>query len=85
MESQEVSSFPEDGHQAILNKMNKIIQRLTESGRTMTVTRRINHNRSIALERSVINYWERATFTPSLKQIFDTMLCILERSYMYKM
>ena len=35
-----------DGHQAILNRM----KRQTESGRTLTI--RINHNRSTALERS---------------------------------
>ena len=32
-----------------------VSQRQTESGRTLTT--RINHNRSVALERSVINYW----------------------------
>ena len=49
------SSFPADGHQAILNKVMKS-QRQTESGRTLTI--RISHNRSTALERTVINYWE---------------------------
>ena len=53
-ENQEESSFPADGHNAILNKMNnKSIK--TESGQTLTI--RINHTRSTALERSVINYW----------------------------
>ena len=51
-ESQEVSSFPADGHKPIVKMNNN--QRLTESGRTMTIS--INHNRSTALERSVINY-----------------------------
>ena len=53
-ESQGVSSFQANVHQAILNIING--QRLTGSGRTNTI--KINHNRSAALERSVINYWE---------------------------
>ena len=42
------SSFPADGHLKG--------QRQTESGRTLTT--RIIYNRSVVLERSVINYWE---------------------------
>ena len=52
VKSQGDSSFPIDGHKAILNKLNS--KSKTESGRTLTI--RINHNRSIALEQSVINY-----------------------------
>ena len=70
-QSQEVSSFPADVHQAILNKAKRsaLSQQmstrlsLTKStnsqiltGRGRTVTIRINHNRSTALERSVMNY-----------------------------
>ena len=36
-----------------------VSQRQTESKRTLTI--RINHNRNIALERSVINYWAALT------------------------
>ena len=43
VESQEDTSFPADGHQGVLNKMN-------------TKSIKINHNRSTALERSVINH-----------------------------
>ena len=52
-ESQEISSFSVDVHEATLNVITNS-QRLTESGRTNTI--RINHNRSTALEPSVINY-----------------------------
>ena len=45
----EDSSFPADGIQAILNKMSK----KSECGRTLEI--RIKHNRSTALEQSVIN------------------------------
>ena len=55
MKSQGDSSFPTDGHTAILNRLDS--QRQTKRGRTLTI--RINHNRSIALERSLINYWGR--------------------------
>ena len=54
VKSQGDSSFPTDGHNAILNKLN-ISQRQTESGRTLTII--LNHNRRIALERSALNYW----------------------------
>ena len=50
LKSQRDSSFQSDGHKAILNKF-----RQTDSGRMLTI--RINHNRSIALERPAINYW----------------------------
>ena len=41
-----------------LSLINRTVsQRQTEIGRTLTI--RINHNRSIALECSVINYWGR--------------------------
>ena len=42
-----------DGHKAILNKLNS----KSKTNRKRTI--RINHNRSIALERSVINSWKR--------------------------
>ena len=50
-------SFPTDSpsHKAILNKLNSKSKTKKKSGRTLTT--RINHNRSIALKRSVINYW----------------------------
>ena len=47
-----------DGHQAILNKITKS-HRQSESGRTIII--RINHNRSIALEQSAVNYWGAST------------------------
>ena len=46
--------FVTDGHKAIPNTLN--IKSKTNRKRT-TLTIRINHNKSIALERSVINYW----------------------------
>ena len=49
-ESQENSSFPVDGHQAILIKMNKI-----DKDKQKADEHWLNHNRSTALERSVIN------------------------------
>ena len=52
-ESQEDSSFPVDGLQATLNKITS--HRQTRNGRTLKII--INHHRSIAFERSVINYW----------------------------
>ena len=58
MKGQGDSSFPTEDHKAILNKISQrpaISQRPTESGRTLAI--RINHNRSTALERSVINNW----------------------------
>ena len=62
VKSQEDSSFPKDCHKAILNKLNsksktkkKKKKKKKKSGRTWTI--RIIHNRSIAFERSAINYW----------------------------
>ena len=56
MKSQGDSSFPTDGHKAILNKLNckSKTNIKTESGWTLTI--RINHNSSIELKRSEINY-----------------------------
>ena len=51
------SSFPADGHTAILNKMNN--KSKTDGKQTI----RINHKRRTALERSVINYWRQTGFT----------------------
>ena len=51
VKSQGDSSFPTDGHKTVLINWT-VSQRQTESGRTLTI--RINHKRSIALERSVI-------------------------------
>ena len=49
------SSFQTGSHKVILNELNS--KSKTNRKRT-NMTIRINHNRSIALERSVINYWE---------------------------
>ena len=54
--SQGDSSFPTSGHNAIINKLNSK-SKTKESGRALTI--RINHNRSIVLERPVTNYWGR--------------------------
>ena len=53
MKSQRDSSFPADGHKAILNKKNNK-SKTNKSERILTI--RIDYNRSTALERSVINY-----------------------------
>ena len=56
VKSQGDSSFLTDGHKAILTKLNcKLSLRQSERGRVLTTI--INHNISITLERSVINYW----------------------------
>ena len=52
VKSQGDSSFPTDDHKAILNKLNS----KSKMNRKRTNIDRINHNRSIALEWSVINY-----------------------------
>ena len=51
-ESQVDGSFQADGHQAVLNKMNKLLK----TNRDRTNNHRINDNRSTALERTLINY-----------------------------
>ena len=53
VKSQGGSCFPTDVHKAILNKLNSK-SKTNRKRRTLTI--KINHNRSIALERSVINY-----------------------------
>ena len=50
MKSQGDSSFPADGHKAILNKMNN----KSKTNRDIEWTIRTNHSKSTALERSVI-------------------------------
>ena len=60
MKSQGDSSFPADGHKAILNKMNN--KSKTNRKRT-NIDNRINHNRSTAPEWSVINFWWGKTLT----------------------
>ena len=52
-ESQEDSTFPIDGHRAIVNKTHK----KSKTTRKRTNNDRINHNRNTALERSITNYW----------------------------
>ena len=54
MKSQGDSFFPTDGHKAILNKLNS----KSKTNRKRTNITRVNHNRSIALERSVMDYFE---------------------------
>ena len=50
-----------------------LCKRQTESGRTLTI--RINHNRSIAIEQSVINYWGRGFNRFILQQPHPRFCC----------
>ena len=57
--------------------------RQTESGRTMTI--RINHNRSTALERSVINYWGLNQFYMYTTLTLDSALVHKHTRYSVRM
>ena len=52
-----VMTFPTDGHQVILNKM-QVHKKSKTNRKRMNNAIRINHNRNTALEQSVINYCE---------------------------
>ena len=76
MKSQRDSSFPADGHKAILNKMKN--KSKTNRKRTNINNFWINHNRSTALERSVISYF-------GLKPVLRALNLLLWFIYTYKL